>query len=208
MPNPISQRDSFWNKIYEIARQDRRIVIVSADMGAPALDRIRRDLPGQFVNVGIAEQNGILVASGLAREGKRPFFYAIAPFAVFRPVELTRVNQAIMKIPITIVGVGAGFSNETPPRRPPLEDMRCAAFRTSPHSTSDPPWPPGREQSSWPVATTSPRRQVCRRPQRKKLDFKAGFAVLRPRSSADRRTATGHKASRSPTCQGRGPRVA
>ena len=44
MPSsPISQRDSFWNKIYEIARQDRRIVIVSADMGAPALDRIRRD---------------------------------------------------------------------------------------------------------------------------------------------------------------------
>ena len=46
MSNPISQRDSFWNKIYDIAKQDRRIVIVSADMGAPALDRIRRAFPG------------------------------------------------------------------------------------------------------------------------------------------------------------------
>ena len=44
MSNSISQRDSFWNKIYDIAKQDRRIVIVSADMGAPALDRIRREM--------------------------------------------------------------------------------------------------------------------------------------------------------------------
>ncbi len=191
MPNPISQRDSFWNKIYEIARQDRRIVIVSADMGAPALDRIRRDLPGQFVNVGIAEQNGILVASGLAREGKRPFFYAIAPFAVFRPVELTRVNQAIMKIPITIVGVGAGFSYEdSGPTHHLLEDI--AVMRAFPnitlHSTSDAAMAAAvAEQScNWPVANyVRLDRQVLPDVHGEtKLDFKAGFAVLRPGQQA------------------------
>ena len=191
MPNPISQRDSFWNKIYEIARQDRRIVIVSADMGAPALDRIRRDLPGQFVNVGIAEQNGILVASGLAREGKRPFFYAIAPFAVFRPVELTRVNNAIMKIPITIVGVGAGFSYEdSGPTHPLLEDI--AVMRAFPnitlHSTSDAAMAAAvAEQScNWPVANyVRLDRQVLPDVHGEtKLDFKAGFAVLRPGQQA------------------------
>ena len=135
MPNPISQRDSFWNKIYEIARDDRRVVIVSADMGAPALDQFRLNLPGQFINVGIAEQNGILVASGLAREGKRPFFYAIAPFAVMRPIELVRVNNAIMNIPITIVGVGAGFSYEdSGPTHHLLEDI--ALMRAFPNITS------------------------------------------------------------------------
>lgn len=185
MPNPISQRDSFWNKIYDIAKNDRRIVIVSADMGAPALDQIRRDLPGQFINVGIAEQNGILVASGLAREGKRPFFYAIAPFAVMRPIELVRVNNAVMNIPITIVGVGAGFSYEdSGPTHHLLEDI--ALMRAFPnitiHSTSDAPLAAAvAEQScSWPTTNyVRLDRQVL--PEihgGTKLDFQAGFAVL------------------------------
>lgn len=191
MPNPISQRDSFWNKIYEIARNDRRVVIVSADMGAPALDQFRLNLPGQFINVGIAEQNGILVASGLAREGKRPFFYAIAPFAVMRPIELVRVNNAIMNIPITIVGVGAGFSYEdSGPTHHLLEDI--ALMRAFPnitiHSTSDAALAAAvAEQScSWPNANyVRLDRQVLPDIHAgSKLDFQAGFADLRPGKQA------------------------
>ena len=191
MSNPISQRDSFWNRIYEIAKDDRRIVIVSADMGAPALDRIRRDLPGQFLNVGIAEQNGVLVASGLAREGKHPFFYAIAPFAIFRPIELTRVNNAIMKIPITIVGVGAGFSYEdSGPTHHLLEDI--AVMRAFPnitiHSTSDATMAAAvAEQScNWPVANyVRLDRQVLPDVHgSSQLDFKAGFLSLQPGKQA------------------------
>lgn len=185
MPNAISQRDSFWNKIYDIARADRRIVIISADMGAPALDRFRRDLPGQFVNVGIAEQNGIAVASGLAREGKRPFFYAIAPFAVFRPIELTRVNQAIMEIPITIVGVGAGFSYEdSGPTHHLLEDI--AVIRAFPHitihSTSDAAMAAAVAAQSchWPTSNyVRLDRQVLPDIHTdSKLDFQSGFAQM------------------------------
>lgn len=191
MPNPISQRDSFWNKIYEIAKDDRRIVVVSADMGAPALDQIRRDLPGQFLNVGIAEQNGVLVASGLAREGKHPFFYAIAPFAVMRPIELIRVNNAIMKIPITVVGVGAGFSYEdSGPTHHLLEDI--ALMRAFPnltiHSTSDAAMAAAvAEQScNWPVANyVRLDRQVLPDVHAQtRFDFKAGYAVLRPGKQA------------------------
>ena len=108
----ISQRDAFWTRIYEIAKQHRDVVVISADMGAPALDNFRRDLPSQFVNVGIAEQNAILVASGLCMTGKKVFVYAIAPFIVLRCLEQTRVLNAIMNNPITIVGVGAGFGYE------------------------------------------------------------------------------------------------
>ncbi|HOW97520.1 MAG TPA: transketolase C-terminal domain-containing protein [Kiritimatiellia bacterium] len=132
--NNVSQRDAFWTRLYEVARQDRRVIAVAADMGAPALDQFRRDLPGQFVNAGIAEQNGLLVAAGLALEGKHPFLYAIAPFATFRVLELIRVENSIMDIPVTIVGVGAGFGYEdSGPTHHILEDI--AALRAFPHVT-------------------------------------------------------------------------
>ena len=108
----LTQRDAFWNKVYQMAFQDKNIVIVSADMGAPSLDKFRRDFPGQFINVGIAEQNAILIASGLAMAGKHPLVYAIAPFITLRCLEQIRVENSIMGIPITIVGVGAGFGYE------------------------------------------------------------------------------------------------
>jgi len=108
----LSQRDIFWDKVYQLAKENRNIIVVSADMGAPSLDKFRRDLPSQFVNVGIAEQNAISVAAGLALSGKKVFVYAIAPFIVLRCLEQIRVNCGIMGIPLTLVGVGAGFGYE------------------------------------------------------------------------------------------------
>ena len=107
--NNISQRDAFFDVIYNYARDDCNIVIVSADMSAPSLDIFRRNLPNQFINVGIAEQNAILVASGLASEGKKVFVYAIASFITLRCLEQIRVQSAINEIPITIVGMGVGL---------------------------------------------------------------------------------------------------
>lgn len=122
--NNISQRDAFWNKIYEIAKVNRDIVIVSADMGAPALDVIRKDLASQFINVGIAEQNAITVAAGLTLTGKKVFVYAIVPFITLRCLEQIRVECAIMKIPITLVGVGAGFGyDDSGPTHHLIEDI-------------------------------------------------------------------------------------
>ena len=138
--NNISQRDAFWNKVYELAKRDKDIVIITADMGAPSLDKIRKELGAQFVNVGIAEQNAITIASGLALSGKRVFAYAIAPFITLRCLEQIRVENAIMNIPITIVGVGAGFSyEEAGPTHHLLEDV--GVLRTLPnikiHTTTD-----------------------------------------------------------------------
>ncbi len=106
----VTQRDAFFDRLYELARDDKDIVIVAADMSAPALDKFRVDLPGQFVNVGIAEQNAIQIASGLALAGKKAFAYAISPFITLRCLEQIRVSNGIMGIPITIVGMGTGFS--------------------------------------------------------------------------------------------------
>ncbi len=84
MNNQTTQRDAFWNRIYELEKNNRDIVVVSADMGAPALDKFRRDFSSRFVNAGIAEQNALLISSGMAMTGKRVFVYAIAPFITVR----------------------------------------------------------------------------------------------------------------------------
>lgn len=131
-----SQRDAFFGKLYELARKDTDVVIVSADMGAPALDRIRHDLPGQFFNAGIAEQNATTLAAGLALTGKKVFTYAIAPFITLRCLEQIRVSNAIMNIPITIVGVGSGFSYEdSGPTHHLIEDI--AVMRSMPNLTTN-----------------------------------------------------------------------
>ena len=117
-------RDAFWIRVYEFAKKNKDIIVISADMGAPALDRFRKDLSGQFVNTGIAEQNTILIAAGLAMEGKKVFALAIAPFITLRCYEQIKVNLAGMKLPVTLVGVGAGFSyDDSGPTHHTLEDV-------------------------------------------------------------------------------------
>jgi transketolase len=70
-------------------------------MGAPALDKFRKDLVSQFFSTGIAEQNTILIAAGLALEGKKVFALAIAPFITLRCYEQIRIELAAMNLPVT-----------------------------------------------------------------------------------------------------------
>jgi len=125
----ISQRDAFFKRVYELAKENRDIIVISADMGTSALEPFKRDLPGQFVDVGIAEQNAINVAAGLALEGKKVFVFAIAPFITMRCFEQIRTSICMMNLPVTIVGVGAGVSyDEAGPTHWAVEDlsvMRC-----------------------------------------------------------------------------------
>lgn len=127
-----TQRDAFWDQLYLEAKNDRDLIIVSADMGAPSLDKFRRDYPHQFINTGIAEQNAILVGAGLAKEGKRVFIYAIASFLTLNCVEKIRVQCGMMKIPLNLVGVGAGFSYpDSGPTHHLIEDL--SVMRSIPH---------------------------------------------------------------------------
>jgi len=129
-----TMRDAFFDKLYTLARKDTDVVLVDADMGAPSLDKFRRDLPAQFINVGIAEQNAISVAAGLAFEGKKAFAYAIAPFITLRCLEQIKVNMCSMQIPVTTIGVGAGFSyDDSGPTHHTTEDI--AVIRSLPNIT-------------------------------------------------------------------------
>jgi transketolase len=109
MPDHRLMRDSFIDAVTDEAKKRRDIFFLSADFGAAALDRLRRDLPQQFIHTGICEQNMIDIAAGLALAGKTVFAYAMAPFITARCYEQTKAVLAAMNLPVTLVGVGAGL---------------------------------------------------------------------------------------------------
>ena len=106
----LDMRDSFITALYDIAAADRRVVLLSNDFGAPALDRFRADLPRQFVNAAISEQNLISTAAGLAKSGKRVIAYSIATFITLRALEQIKIDLCVMNLPVTILAVGAGYA--------------------------------------------------------------------------------------------------
>ena len=119
-----SMRDTFFNKLYDIAKKDRNVILVSADMGAPSLDKYRKDLASQYINVGVAESSMITTAVGLALSGKKVFVYAIIPFAISRCYEFIKLDISLMNTPITITGIGAGCSyNKAGPTHHAIEDI-------------------------------------------------------------------------------------
>jgi transketolase len=131
-----AMRDVFLASLYEEMARDESIFFVTADFGSPVLDKIRADYPTRFINVGIAEQNLINVATGLALEGFKVFAYAIAPFITMRCYEQIRVNIAILsqirEMNINIIGVGAGVSYAmSGPTHHCLEDL--SIMRTLPN---------------------------------------------------------------------------
>ncbi len=103
-------RDAFFDELYNLAAKDRNVIFLTADMGALALERLKRDLPGQYINVGISEQNLVSVAAGMALSGKKIFIYAIAPFITQRCYEQVRIDICQMELPVTLIGSGPGIS--------------------------------------------------------------------------------------------------
>jgi transketolase len=123
-----TMRDAFIGKVYEKMKRNKRIFFLSADLGAPALDRLRKDFKDRFINVGIAEQNLIEVSAGLALEGYVVYAYGISPFVTMRAYEPIRqtlsITSQIRKLNINIIGIGTGLSyNLSGPSHHCLEDL-------------------------------------------------------------------------------------
>lgn len=114
MTKAMAMRDALLDKIHQAMFDDEKIFFLSGDFGSPILDRIRSDFSDRFLNVGIAEQNLINVASGLGLEGYKVFAYGIAPFITMRCLEQIRVNLALLSVVrpmnVNLIGVGAGMS--------------------------------------------------------------------------------------------------
>lgn len=102
-------RDAFINEIYLQAQKKNNLIFLSADFGAAALDSFRENLPGQFIHMGISEQNMVDVGAGLAISGKFPILYAMAPFLLHRAYEQIKSVVSAMNLPVTFVSVGCGL---------------------------------------------------------------------------------------------------
>lgn len=101
-----SMRGWFAYYLLEAARQDKKIVVVTADLGYGMWDSFKSELPGQFFNVGASEQLAAGVCVGLALAGFKPFFYSITTFGLYRPFEWWRNYANRENIPVRICLAG------------------------------------------------------------------------------------------------------
>ena len=102
-------RDTFVRTLIEIAKKDKNIELVTGDLGFGVLKPYWEEVPNQFTNAGIAEQNMTTLAAGMALEGKTVFTYSIGNFPTLRCLEQIRNDCAYHKANVKIVCVGGGF---------------------------------------------------------------------------------------------------
>jgi len=107
----LGSRGVFGQAILAIAESNPDMIVISADLGnSSGLDRFKKTYPNQFLNIGIAEQNMIGVASGLAKEGYNVFATSFAPFISMRASEQIRMNLGYMEMNVKAVAIGSGIS--------------------------------------------------------------------------------------------------
>ena len=103
-------RTTFVRTLKNLARKDERIFLITPDMGYSVLETFREEFPDRFLNSGIAEQNTIGIAAGLAETGKIVYVYSIIPFVTMRCFEQVRIDLAYNNTNVKLVGVGAGLT--------------------------------------------------------------------------------------------------
>lgn len=127
-------RNSFAGALHELAVENDRVVLLSGDIGNRLFDRTKAAAPNRVINAGIAEQNMMGVAAGMALSGFRPVVYTITPFTTYRCFEQIRVDVCYHEAPVVIVGTGSGLSYASlGPTHHSMEDV--AVLRTLPGMT-------------------------------------------------------------------------
>jgi len=95
--------------LVKLAKADSNILLLTGDHGYALFDDFRSECPNQYINAGIAEQNMVGMAAGLARSGYRPVVYGLSAFIPLRVVEQIKLDVAHDMLPVTFIGDGAGF---------------------------------------------------------------------------------------------------
>lgn len=139
-------RYAFIKTLTRLARVNPRIMLLTGDLGFTVFEEFRDMFPRQFINVGVAEQNLMGVAAGLALTGKIVYAYSIATFATMRPFEQIRNDIGWHRAPVIIVGTGAGLSyGHASTTHHAIEDI--ALMRTIPGMTILAPGDP--KEAGW-----------------------------------------------------------
>ena len=95
--------------VYELAKQDERVVFIGSDLGAGTLDQFRDEMPDRFFMEGVSEQNLIGMAAGLAMEGFIPSVNTIATFITRRCYEQLAVDLCLHNLPVKLIANGDGL---------------------------------------------------------------------------------------------------
>jgi len=103
-------RDAFLAALTSLAEKDKDVVLLTGDLGYGVFEEFESRFPGQYFNVGVAEQNMTGVASGLSLEGKKVVTYSIGNFPTLRCLEQIRNDACYHDANITVVASGGGFS--------------------------------------------------------------------------------------------------
>ncbi len=127
-------RNAFADTIYELAKENKKILALAGDVGAAIFEKLKRDYPSQLFNLGIAEANMITVAAGLASSGFIPFAYAIGPHLTMRPYEQIRNDICLNFNNVKLVGIGTGLHySDHGPTHHAIEDF--AILKVLPNMT-------------------------------------------------------------------------
>jgi transketolase len=103
-------RNAFIEELVNLATKNDRIALIVGDLGYSVIEPFADRFPDRFINAGVAEQNMMGLAAGMASEGYQVFVYSIANFPTFRCAEQIRNDVDYHKLPVTVVSVGGGLA--------------------------------------------------------------------------------------------------
>ncbi len=102
-------RNAFSDALVAAAVEDPKVLLLTGDHGYALFDHFRKKCPKQYINCGVAEQNMVGVAAGLAKAGFRPIVYGLAAFVPIRVLEQIKLDVCYENLPVTFIGDGAGL---------------------------------------------------------------------------------------------------
>lgn len=102
-------RNAFSDALVAAAMADPKVLLLTGDHGYALFDPFRKARPEQYINCGIAEQNMVGVAAGLAKAGFKPIVYGLAAFVPVRVLEQIKIDVCYEKLPVILIGDGAGL---------------------------------------------------------------------------------------------------
>ena len=108
MADIIQKQDSrrvFIETILELMDKDSDIIIVTCDVGFNYLNKVQEKYPDRYFNFGVTEQSTVMICVGLALSGKKPWFYSMINFVLFRPAEMVRNGVVKHNANVKIIGV-------------------------------------------------------------------------------------------------------
>jgi transketolase len=125
-------RNAYSKSLVEAALADPRVVLLTGDHGYALFDEFRRVCPDRYINAGVAEQNMVGVAAGLAKGGFRPIVYGLSAFVPIRVLEQIKMDVCYEQLPVVFTGDGAGVVyGQLGASHQSTEDV--AALRALPH---------------------------------------------------------------------------